>query len=131
MVDRNNFRETYQIFDQDVIIEIINIYIDEYPEKLEKLARNIQERDLKSLRFNVHNLKGVLSNFSAPEAFEMIRNFEKMVVDLLEGNIQDLDETVFENQLSEIKTAVIKVGEELKTIKQEMEKGEFNFHPNG
>ncbi|MDY0342160.1 MAG: Hpt domain-containing protein [Lentimicrobium sp.] len=131
MVNRNIFRETYQLFDQDVIIEIINIYIDEYPGKLERLAKNIEERDFKALRFTAHNLKGVISNFSAPEAFEMIKNFEKTAVDLFEEEGKEFNEAAIKNQLSEINATVIKVGEDLKKIKQEMLSGDFIFDPNG
>ncbi|GAB1403703.1 MAG: Hpt domain-containing protein [Lentimicrobiaceae bacterium] len=131
MVNRNQFREIYCLFDQDVVIEIIKIFIEEYPLKLEGLLTNIEDRDLQTLSFAIHNLKGVISNFSAPETFELIKNFEDTVLHLTTSKTGQFEISALKAQLAEIKESVIAVADDLEEIMHDMLGGKFNFHPNG
>lgn len=129
MVNRNIFKQTYQLFDQDVIIEIINIYNDEYPEKLRKLAQSIKDRNFKELRFIAHNLKGVIANFSAPEALEIMKSFEITASQLLEEGANNVAAATLETQLAEVNATAIKIGKDLEKIKQEILSGDFIIDP--
>ena len=131
MVNRKVFKETYQLFDQDVIIEIIDIFIDEYPEKLRKLGQDITARDFKALRFTAHNLKGVVANFSAPAPLEIIKEFEKVASHLYENEGENFDEANLNARLAEISSSVIRTAEDLKQIKKEILNGDFVIGPVG
>ncbi len=76
MIDKKQFLENFQYFDNEVILEIINIFIDEYPERMETLRKNIDEKDFDQIKFNAHSLKGVVANFVAPEVQELARQVE-------------------------------------------------------
>lgn len=120
MVNKQNFYDTYQFFDKSVIIEIIDIFTNEYAERFDKLAKNIADRDFQNMRFNAHSLKGVIANFSAPVPLEMVRVFEKTAAHLLDSNGADFDEDVLLKKLEEIKNATIIMASQLGEIKEEM-----------
>ncbi len=120
MVNKQNFYETYQFFDKSVIIEIIDIFINEYADRFEKLDKNIADRDFQNMRFNAHSLKGVIANFSAPVPLEMIRAYEKSAAALLENNGEGFDEATMVRQLDDIKKATKIMADQLAEIKQEI-----------
>ncbi|MCB9016715.1 MAG: Hpt domain-containing protein [Lentimicrobiaceae bacterium] len=120
MVNKQNFYDTYQYFDKSIIVEIIDIFINEYAERFEKLTKNIAEKDFQNMRFNAHSLKGVIANFSAPVPLEMVKVFEKNAAHLLETNGEDFDETAITKSLEEIKEATITMAHQLSEIKAEI-----------
>jgi chemotaxis protein histidine kinase CheA len=86
MINKQLFIDTFKVFDREVIVEIINIFFEEYPLRIEKMEKNMAELDYKGLAFNAHSLKGVVSNFSAPALVELAREVEKMSSALRDGN---------------------------------------------
>jgi HPt (histidine-containing phosphotransfer) domain-containing protein len=113
MIDKKQFLENFQYFDNEVVLEIINIFIDEYPERMETLKKNIDEKDFEQLKFNAHSLKGVVANFVAPEVQELARQLE------LKGASNELSgaESIYK-ELHEKADLVI---EELKELKKNFE----------
>ncbi len=86
MVEKQLFLDTFKAFDKAVVVEIINIFFEEYPERFSKMDKNIAELDYKELAFNSHSLKGVVSNFAAPAAFELARDVEHFSATLRDNN---------------------------------------------
>ena len=113
LIDKKQFLENFQYFDNEVVNEIINIFIDEYPERMETLRKNIDEKDFEQLKFNAHSLKGVVANFVAPEVQELARQLE------LKGAHKDT--TDVEQLFTELKEKTALVVEELKELKTEFE----------
>ncbi len=113
MIDKKQFSENFQYFDNEVVTEIINIFIDEYPERMETLRKNIDEKDFEQLKFNAHSLKGVVANFVAPEVQELARQLE------MKGANKDL--TDVESLFNELKEKSALVVEELKELKKDFE----------
>lgn len=109
MIDKKQFLENFQYFDNEIVLEIINIFIDEYPERMESLRKNIAEKDFDQLKFNAHSLKGVVANFVAPEVQELARQLEIKGANKELANVE-----VLFNELKE-KTGL--VTEELKMLK--------------
>ncbi|MDP4291961.1 MAG: Hpt domain-containing protein, partial [Bacteroidota bacterium] len=70
MINKQLFLDTFKVFDREVVVEIINIFFEEYPQRIERMDKNIAEHDYKDLAFNVHSLKGVVSNFASPVLFD-------------------------------------------------------------
>ena len=120
MVNKQHFYDTYQFFDKSVIVEIIDIFVNEYAERFDKLTKNIADRDFQNMRFNAHSLKGVIANFSAPVPLEMVRIFEKTAANLLETNGADFDEAALTKTLEEIRKATVIMADQLTEIKAEM-----------
>ena len=86
MINKQLFLDTFKVFDREVVVEIINIFFEEYPLRIEKMDKNISEKNYKDLAFNAHSLKGVVSNFASPVLFELAREVEKMASALRDGN---------------------------------------------
>lgn len=76
MIDRATFTANYEIFDKEIVKEIIEIYLQEYPDRMTTLKKNIEEGDLESLYKNAHSMKGVTANFFAKDTEELARQLE-------------------------------------------------------
>jgi HPt (histidine-containing phosphotransfer) domain-containing protein len=86
MINKQLFLDTFKVFDREVVVEIINIFFEEYPLRIEKMDKNMAEQDYKELAFNAHSLKGVVSNFASPTLFQLAKDVEKMASALRDGN---------------------------------------------
>jgi HPt (histidine-containing phosphotransfer) domain-containing protein len=86
MINKQLFLDTFKVFDREVVVEIINIFFEEYPLRMENMDKNIADKNYKDLAFNAHSLKGVVSNFASPVLFELAREVEKMASALRDGN---------------------------------------------
>lgn len=109
MIDKKQFLENFQYFDKEIVVEIINIFIDEYPERMETLRKNIDEKDFDQIKFNAHSMKGVVANFVAPEVQELARQLE------IKGANKDPEDV--EELFNRLKEKAGQVIEELEVLK--------------
>jgi hypothetical protein len=59
------------------VVEIINIFKDEYPERIKTITLCIFNHDLINLRKAAHAFKGVISNFDMEgESYRLIKDIE-------------------------------------------------------
>ena len=72
------FNENFQYYDKEIIKEVIDIFIDEYDERINKLQKNIDEKDYANLAFNAHSFKGVIANYMASRAYESASRLEEL-----------------------------------------------------
>ena len=77
MLDKAIFASNYEIFDKEIVCEIINIYITEYPDRMAKLEEVINLGDLDLIYKTAHSLKGVTANFFDKESEEVARVIEE------------------------------------------------------
>lgn len=63
MINREKLKESFEYFDNEIILEIIDIFINEYPDRISKIESDIENKDLVALRFDAHSIKGVIANF--------------------------------------------------------------------
>ncbi len=89
MINRQKFNETFRCFDKDVIVEIIDIYTAEYPDRCLLLDRHCMSRNYRELSRAAHSFKGVLASFLAVEAQQYARELEELSDKLANGRIQD------------------------------------------
>ena len=45
VIDREQFRENFEFFDKEIVLDIINMFIDEYPERMQKIHKDDTELD--------------------------------------------------------------------------------------
>ncbi len=89
-IDWKEFNDYFKYFDKEITIEVINIYINEYDERIRTLEKNIEEKDFVNLAFNAHSLKSVISNYMAPSVYSLSQS----LVDLAKkDDIQHIPET--------------------------------------
>jgi len=111
IIDREQFRENFEFFDKEIVLDIINMFIDEYPERMQKIQKNIEDKNFDDLKFNAHSLKGVVSNFVAEEA--------KATAKKLEDKGANKDDTELDELYNKLSQVVGQVVEELKELKKE------------
>jgi len=112
MIDRQKLNQNFQYFDKETIIEIIDIFFEEYPEREEKIRKNIEEGDFVQLKFNSHSLKGVVANFQDPVTIELSRKLDEMAKNQTTSGLT----TVFED----LHTACTRLIDELNALKAEV-----------
>lgn len=111
MIDKTTFAANYEIFDREIVKEIIEIYIDEYPDRMIKIKQNIQESDLESLYKNAHSLKGVTANFFDNDTEEIAR--------IMEAKGKENDSSGLEELYEQLIVTSGKLIEELKELAKE------------
>ncbi len=90
VIQKDKFIENFQYFDKEIVVDIINIFIEEYPERMATLKKNIEEKNFKELGFNAHSIKGVIANFVAPEPQELAKQLEMKGKNNDGENIEDI-----------------------------------------
>jgi CheY-like chemotaxis protein/HPt (histidine-containing phosphotransfer) domain-containing protein len=90
IIDKALFVENFHYFDKETVLEIIDLYLDEYPERIQKLEIQIMNSNLTDARNTSHGLKGVISNFAAPALLDLIRRIEEDCRNDISENLQPM-----------------------------------------
>lgn len=92
-INWKQFNENFQYYDKEIIKEVIDIFVEEYDERINTLEKNIEANDLVNLSFNAHSFKSVISNYMAPYVLELTRSLEDMAK---KNQAQQIPETFVE-----------------------------------
>jgi HPt (histidine-containing phosphotransfer) domain-containing protein len=109
MIDREKFIENFKPFDKEIVLEIIDIFLEEYDDRMNVIEKNIKENKLEDLRFNAHSFKGVVANFIAEEPKELSKQLEENAKQGISNNNMQLFE--------ELKSATELLIKDLKEIR--------------
>jgi HPt (histidine-containing phosphotransfer) domain-containing protein len=112
MINRENFNETFKYIGNDVILQIIDLFIEIHDEDLKSIEQCILDKDFINLNFHAHHLKGSMANFMDPEATELILKLEEMG---LNNSEEGLTET-----FAELQSAVKALVRELQVKRKEL-----------
>jgi HPt (histidine-containing phosphotransfer) domain-containing protein len=93
-------------------MEIIDLFFSEYPERVEKIQKNIDELDYIQLKFNAHSLKGVVANFQDPDTMDQARKLDEKAKNRDPEGLQELFE--------ELKSACNHLMDELAALRAEV-----------
>jgi two-component system sensor histidine kinase/response regulator len=63
--------------DVELLKEVVELFLDDYPSSLEKIKSAVASSDAKSLEHHAHSLKGSVSTLGANRAFEAAFTLEK------------------------------------------------------
>ncbi len=110
-IDKGALQESFKLYDKEVIIEIIDLFFEEYPERMESLQSAIEKQSYDELKSTAHGLKGVVSHFHAEEVRALAKSLEDM------GTNQDMSDA--ESTFKQLKEKTANMLEELKEIKKE------------
>lgn len=110
-IDKTQFTETFHYFDKEIVVEIIDIFLAEYPDRIKAISESIETVDYDNLKFNSHSIKGVIANFVAPDVEQQAKELEMM------GSEKNMDgaKELFEK----FKLSSAGMVEELREIKEE------------
>lgn len=78
MINLENFNENFKYYGNEVVVQIIDMFAEDYPKDIKMIEQNIANKDFLSLKFNAHHLKGSIANFMDPETTELTRKLEEM-----------------------------------------------------
>lgn len=109
MIDIAQFKENFSYLDDDIVVEIIDIFLGEYDERFTALQQNISDLDFAGLKFNAHSLKGVISNFMDPVTIALSKK--------LDEKAKEGDSTGLQELFDELKSAADTLKAELIAIK--------------
>jgi len=94
--------------DFELLREVVGLFLDDYPQALEKIREAVVAGDQGNLERQAHSLKGSVSTFGAKEAFEAALALEK------QGRAGDL--TSAAEGLSRLEQALCALRPELEAI---------------
>ena len=76
-INEKDLTEKKEMLGDDLLGEIIDMFLESYPGSLKKLEENIENSDFPSLIFNAHSFKNDLGNFGSAEVIDLAFQFEK------------------------------------------------------
>lgn len=119
MINKQEFLDTYGYFDKQVLIEIIDIFMDEFPGRIEKLLQEATEKNFPDLRFDAHWLKGTVANFCAPVAKEKAYELEKLASWFIDNKGEGYNETEVLKKVQDLHECVLIMAGQLKEMREE------------
>jgi len=117
MIDKQQFDNTFQYFNPKDTIEIIDLFLEQYPEQISLLAQNIEDNDLVQVKWNAHKLKGICSQFfdavSADNARKLEDTSKRKIFEIIDIMLHDfpgpLDKLNLEFNESQTYLEIVKV----------------------
>jgi HPt (histidine-containing phosphotransfer) domain-containing protein len=119
MINKQEFLETYNYIDNEVLVEIIDIFLNEYEQRIDKLYIDVNTGDYKALRYDAHAIKGVIANFFAKPAWEIAKKLEDTGAGLIE-DISGAEEHKLTEMVNTLSEYVQTMASQLKEIKEEL-----------
>jgi HPt (histidine-containing phosphotransfer) domain-containing protein len=77
-----SFEEVHVDGEPDLVVELIDLYLDDAPQKLKAMRIALSLRDSNSLRDVAHSLKGSSSSLGARQVAALCEEIEKDAIDL-------------------------------------------------
>jgi HPt (histidine-containing phosphotransfer) domain-containing protein len=129
MINRVSFKERFSYFDKEIIVEIIDIFIEEYDERIKKITQVIKDQNTDELKKTVHAFKGVIANFevecvSYQKAASIEQEASELLTEIKEGKTFSKDDsdkffTRISKEFELFKTDSLDLLNELKDIRGE------------
>lgn len=70
VINYDEFNERIEILTTELMIEVIDIFSETYPDRKQNISSALEKNDAKALEFEVHALKNDISQFSANKLFD-------------------------------------------------------------
>lgn len=83
MIDKQQFDNFFQYFDNELIVEVIDLFAEQSPALMKTLAQNLENHDLVQVKLNAHKLKGICLQLFDPASSEHARNMEDTAKSLI------------------------------------------------
>lgn len=89
VIDKQLFDDTFQYFDNEIVVEIIDIFLNEYKDRINTIKESIELKDFDKLKFHAHSLKGVVSNFATPTTQAAAKALEDKGTEKIDDNLNE------------------------------------------
>jgi HPt (histidine-containing phosphotransfer) domain-containing protein len=110
MINKEKFQENFRYYDNEIIVEVMDIFFNEYADTLEVLEQSIGQLDFATINHKAHALKGVVS-YMSPELSELCHELEKMGKEKINNGLQQV--------FRQLKEGTLELVDELKILRQE------------
>ncbi len=90
MINWEKFDENFKHYGDDVMVQIIDMFIDDHRDDLKLIEQAILNRDYAGIKFNAHHLKGSVATFMDAHATELLRKLEEMGDMKVDAGISDV-----------------------------------------
>ena len=108
MVNQEELK-THFAGDEELILELVDVFNETYPEVLSSMKNAANDGDFKNLELHAHTLKGMIANFFASELKDAAFELEKM------GREQTLGDS--EAYINKLESGLPALVGELKTLR--------------
>ena len=88
MIDWDKFNDYLGSFETSFIIELIDLFIDNYPQQIATLKNNVEEMNYPRLDINAHSLKTNCASFGDMESAKYAFNLELMGKNRVDSNVK-------------------------------------------
>ncbi|NVO19538.1 MAG: Hpt domain-containing protein [Bacteroidetes bacterium] len=75
MLDKEKFTDNMKYYDKEIVVQVIDMFLEQYPGRLKDLQSDILEMDFSKIDNHAHSLKGEVTYMSA-EMAEVARKLE-------------------------------------------------------
>jgi len=103
MVDKDEFNKKVEMLSEDIMLEVITIFLASYPERKSDIVNALKEQNFRDMEFAAHALKNELSQLGAPQILADSQNFLEMI---RKGETKELDST-FDSLNNDIENLLI------------------------
>lgn len=112
MIERADFREHFQYFDREVVVEIIDLFLETYQEQLADLKKCIDANEPERVNMHAHSLKGLAGTFVSPDTQSIAATLEVRAKNNETAGMDDL--------FTRLEISIHAMAGELKEIRNEM-----------
>ena len=99
--------------DKELLLELLDIFIEDYPIKIETIRQGVKDKDFEKLRDASHSLKGASGNIAAKRINMLIVQVEQLVKMNTTDGIEDLLKNL-EQAFSDFKIFTAKLKQDFK-----------------
>ncbi len=96
MINRGKFKECYSDFDKDIVLDILDMFINDYGERIKKLSGYINDRAPSFLKREAHAFKSIIGNIETDcivfAQLELIEGISSELLDAVEKDEKLSDE---------------------------------------
>ena len=81
IINLSDFEKKKKIFGKESYINILGMLLNDLDVKLDLIAKYLKTNDLKHLKHQTHSLKGIITNFDAPDINNLCKELDKYAID--------------------------------------------------
>ena len=111
ILDINDVLERVQD-DRELLMELLDIFVEDFLEKRKALSELIQQRDTGQIRNIVHSMKGASGNISAKAIHALCAKIEQWAE---KGEIQQIEESMasLDEHFNQLQACIVKLKKKL------------------
>ncbi len=112
MINREKFKENFQYYDKEVVVQVMDIFTSDYDQALQELQQSVSALDFATMNRKAHGLKGVVA-YMSPELSGLCHELEQKSAEKSTEGLQPTYDLLHDG--------ILELVEELKLLRIEYE----------